>query len=124
MDERRREELDRFDRETAERIIRICTGAERQIRRIRRGLHFMIQEAVAEHRERIAGALQAPVKEKPREKVDYERLYAIMIRQPLTYDIIKAETGLNDSGVAQVITMLSLKYPVWDPAKGIYELLR
>jgi hypothetical protein len=42
----------------------------------------------------------------------------------LTYDIIKQVTGLNDSGVAQVITTLSLDYPVWNPAKGIYELLR
>jgi hypothetical protein len=57
-------------------------------------------------------------------KVDYERLLEIMQRQPLTYDIIKRETGLNDSGVARVITTLSLKYPVWKPAKGIYELLR
>ena len=118
-----RGELERIDRETAERIFRAFQDADRQMRKARRTLRSRTMEAIAEHRERISGAERG----RPRAfggRVDYARLYGILEKQPLTYDIIKDVTGLNDSGVAQVITTLSLEYPVWNPAKGIYELLR
>jgi hypothetical protein len=54
----------------------------------------------------------------------YRHLYEIMKRQPITYDIIRRESGgLNNSKIAQIITTLSIRYPVYTPAKGIYELL-
>ncbi|MDR2784559.1 MAG: hypothetical protein LBB83_01460 [Treponema sp.] len=115
-------DLERLDQETTQRILRAVGDAENQIRRAKRALRSRVQEAVSDHRERIVQAAQGP--EKTDKRVDYQRLGAILERQPLTYDIIKRETGLNDGGVAQVITTLSLMYPVWDPAKGIYELLR
>jgi hypothetical protein len=60
--------------------------------------------------------------EKP--EVDYEKLYAILRQQPLTYDIIKGVTGLKNNAVVEVITTLSLRYPLYSPGKGVYELLR
>jgi hypothetical protein len=115
--------LDRLDQETTERICRAAQEAGYEMRRARRALRDRVRAAVAEHRKRVADAA-APRRRQPREEVDYARLYEILERQPLTYDIIKQVTGLKDSGVAQVITTLSLDYPLWNPAKGIYERLR
>lgn len=119
-----REFFDDLDRETAERILRAYQEAERHLRKAKQTLRSLVRSAVAEHRERVIEAAAPRKPAGPKVKVDYEKLYEILQRQPLTYDIIKHETGLNDSGVAQVITTLSLEYPVWNPTKGIYELLR
>jgi hypothetical protein len=115
-------ELDRLDQEAAERIRQAFFEARRQFRKTEQAFLRRALEAIASHREEILKAARG--KPLPKGKVDYQRLYEILQQQPLTYEIIKAETGLNDSGVAQVITTLSLEYPVWNPAKGIYELLR
>jgi hypothetical protein len=115
---------ERLDQETVERICRAIQDADWQLRKAKRALRSRVRAAVAEHSERV---IEAAAPRKPagaRVKADYAKLYAILQKQPLTYDIIKHETGLNDSGVAQVITTLSLDYPVWNPAKGIYEILR
>ncbi len=64
---------------------------------------------------------------KAREKnpiVDYDALYAILQRQPITYNIIKDMTGLKANEIQHVIDTLSYQYPLYDPARGIYELLR
>jgi DNA-binding transcriptional regulator GbsR (MarR family) len=115
---------ERLDQETVERICRAIQDADRQMRKAKRTLRSRVQAAVKDHRERVTEAAAPRKAAGPRAKVDYGKLYAILQKQPLTYDIIKHETGLNDSGVAQVITTLSLDYPVWNPAKGIYEILR
>jgi hypothetical protein len=116
--------MERLDEETTEHICRAIQEAERQMRKAKRALRFRVRAAVAEHRERALKAAMPSKAPRPTVKADYAKLHEILKRQPLTYDIIKAETGLNDSGVAQVITRLSLDFPVWNPAKGIYELLR
>jgi DNA-binding transcriptional regulator GbsR (MarR family) len=116
--------LERLDQETAERICRAIQDADYQLRKAKRTLRSRVQAAVADHRERVLEAAAPRKGAGPRAKVDYDKLYAILEKQPLTYDIIKHETGLNDSGVAQVITTLSINCPVWNPAKGVYELLR
>ena len=57
-----------------------------------------------------------------RKKVDYEALYEILKQRPITFSELMQLTGLNKHGVSQVITTLTLKYPVWSPAKGVYKL--
>ena len=56
--------------------------------------------------------------------IDYEKIYAILRHQPITYEIIRHITGLKDNEIVRVITTLSLRYPLYSPGKGIYELLR
>jgi hypothetical protein len=119
-----RQYLERLDQETVDRIFRAIQDVDWQLRKAKRTLRSRVQAAVEDHRERAMEAAAPRKAAGPRAKVDYGKLYAILEKQPLTYDIIKRETGLNDSGVAQVITTLSIDYPVWNPAKGIYELLR
>ncbi|GHV91628.1 hypothetical protein AGMMS50268_21310 [Spirochaetia bacterium] len=119
-------ELDQLDRKTADNILQSFAEADYQIRRVRRNLKLRVQKIIANHREQIVQSVERPKElrsTKIKKPVDYDKLEAILHRGPITYDIIKRETGLNDGGVAEVITTLSLRYPLWDPAKGIYELL-
>ena len=57
-----------------------------------------------------------------RKFVDYDELYQRLKKGPITFNEISEITGLKRQSVAQVITTLSLKYPVWSPAKGVYKL--
>jgi hypothetical protein len=117
-------ELNEAELETTERIMAAIAEAENHIRRAKRNLRERVQLAIADHRDRVILAAQPQKSTRIKTPVDYDKLIAIAQKQPLTYEIIKKETGLNDSGVAEVITTLSLRCALWDPAKGIYELLR
>ena len=54
--------------------------------------------------------------------VDYDMLYKMLLAGPVTFKMIEEATGVSHNGVAQVITTLSLRYPVWSPKRGIYKL--
>lgn len=61
--------------------------------------------------------------EKPRKKkVDYDLIYREMQKRPLSFSQIEALSGVCHSGVAQVITTLSLHYPVYEVSRGLYKL--
>lgn len=67
-------------------------------------------------------------KEKPKTKrkrvpVDYDLLYQRLLEGPVTFAEIEELSGVAHSGVAQVITTLSLRYPVWSPKRGTYKLM-
>jgi hypothetical protein len=116
--------LDQLDRETAGRIYEALAKADYQIRRAKRDLRTQVYAAITDHRQKIVHTIKPEITGTRKPGVDYDKLFAILQKQPLTYDIIKNETGLNNSGVAEVITTLSVNYALWSPARGIYELLR
>ena len=116
--------LDQMDREAVERILEAVSDVDHQIRRARRNLSSRVRAVIADHRERVIRSTKPQGPAKVKAPVDYDKLIAILQRQPLTYEIIKRETGLNDRDIAGVIYTLSLRCALFDPAKGIYELLR
>lgn len=60
---------------------------------------------------------------KKRKHVNYELLYQKLKEKPLTFTEIKELTGIkNKSAMQQVITTLSIKYPIWQPKTGVYKL--
>ena len=59
---------------------------------------------------------------KKKKKVDYESIYEALKSGPLTFAQIEAMSGVAHSGVAQVITTLSLRYPIYEYARGLYKL--
>lgn len=59
---------------------------------------------------------------KKRKPVDYDMLYELLLAGPLTFRQIEEVTGVSHCGVAQVITTLSLRYPIWSPKRGVYKL--
>lgn len=63
-----------------------------------------------------------PVKKRERKKIDYEELYKLFLKGPVTFREIEEATGVAHNGVAQVITTLSLMYPIWSPKRGVYKL--
>lgn len=58
-----------------------------------------------------------------RKIVDYNYLYSLLLKGPLTFAEIMAITGIKKEGVSQVITTLSLHYPIWEVKRGVYKLL-
>lgn len=62
-------------------------------------------------------------RKKNRTSPDYEKLYARLQQGPMTFAEIEEMSGVQHSGVAQVITTLSLRYPVWSPRRGVYKLM-
>ena len=52
-----------------------------------------------------------------KEKEEKSRLQA-----PLTFSQIQALAGVGRAGVSQVITTLSLHYPLYEAARGLYKL--
>lgn len=60
---------------------------------------------------------------KKRVYVDYDFLYECIKKGPLTFREIQELTGVSKAGTSQVITTMSLRYPVWSPARGVYQLL-
>lgn len=58
-----------------------------------------------------------------RQQPDYEMLYERLKEGPLTFNEIEKLTCVAHSGVAQVITTLSLRYPIWSPKRGVYTLI-
>lgn len=59
---------------------------------------------------------------KKKQAVDYERIYHRLLLGPITFKEIEEMTGIAHCGVAQVITTLSLRYPVYSPSRGVYKL--
>ena len=62
------------------------------------------------------------VPKKKKKKVDYKLLIVELKKGPLTFSQIQALAGVSRAGVSQVITTLSLHYPVYEAARGIYKL--
>jgi hypothetical protein len=62
----------------------------------------------------------APKKKK--KKVDYKLIIKELEKGPLTFSQIQALAGVSRAGVSQVITTLSLHYPLYEWARGIYKL--
>lgn len=62
------------------------------------------------------------IPKKKKKKVDYKLLIAELKKGPLTFSQIQALAGVSRAGVSQVITTLSLHYPVYEAARGIYKL--
>lgn len=56
-------------------------------------------------------------------QVDYDKLYEELQWGPLTFTQIKEIAGVSHNGVFQVITTLSMNYPLWSPKPGVYKLL-
>lgn len=67
---------------------------------------------------------EKPVKKKrTRKPVDYDALYKLFLAGPVTFRQIEEATGVSHNAVAQVITTLSIMYPIWNPKRGVYKLL-
>lgn len=64
-----------------------------------------------------------PREKKKKKPVDYEKLYQLFLTQgKVKFSEIEALSGVSHCGVAQVITTLSLRYPIYEYARGIYKL--
>ncbi|MCQ2611850.1 MAG: hypothetical protein MJ169_08900 [Treponema sp.] len=62
-------------------------------------------------------------KKKVKKPVDYEKLYQLFCeKKTLTFAEIEAASGVSHNAVAQVITTLSLRYPICDIKRGVYML--
>lgn len=57
-----------------------------------------------------------------KKKVDYDLIVQKLREGPLTFSQIKALAGVSHHGVSQVITTLSLLYPIYEAARGLYKL--
>lgn len=62
------------------------------------------------------------VPKKKKKKVDYELIISELKKGPLTFSQIQALADVGRAGVSQVITTLSLHYPIYEAARGIYKL--
>lgn len=62
---------------------------------------------------------------KPKKKkvvVDYEKLYQLFLKGPVRWSEIEAASGVSHNSVSQVITTLSLRYPIYEVSRGLYKL--
>lgn len=67
---------------------------------------------------------EAPAKAiKKRIYIDYDYLYACLKKGPLSFRDIQELTGVSKAGVSQIVTTMSLRFPVWSPKRGVYQLL-
>ena len=55
-------------------------------------------------------------------KVDYKKIYEELKKKPLTYSEIRELAGTTDACTSQVIVTLSLHYPIYEYAHGVYKL--
>lgn len=55
--------------------------------------------------------------------MNYDDLIERLKQGPVTFKEIQEIAGVSHKAVWQVITTLSLNYPLWSPGKGIYKLL-
>ena len=62
------------------------------------------------------------IPKKKKKKVDYKLIISELNKGPLTFSQIQALAGVSRAGVSQVITTLSLHYPIYEAARGIYKL--
>lgn len=63
------------------------------------------------------------IKKEKRKKIDYEALYQRLLQGPVTFREIQSITGVSKTSVMNVIDVLSVRYPVWEPERGVYKLL-
>ena len=63
------------------------------------------------------------VPKKKNKRVDYKLLYEALLQGPLTFTQIGQLAGVEKrNSISQIITTLSLHYPVYESARGIYKL--
>ncbi len=62
------------------------------------------------------------VPRKKRKKIDYDLIIAELQKGPLSFSQIQALAGVSHAGVAQVITTISLHYPLYEKDRGLYKL--
>ena len=62
------------------------------------------------------------IPKKKKKKVDYKLIILELQKGPLTFSQIQSLAGVSRAGVSQVITTLSLHYPLFEAARGIYKL--
>lgn len=60
-------------------------------------------------------------KKKKRTPVDYDKLVELFSNGPVTFAEIEAASGVAHCGVAQVITTLSFKIPIYEVSRGVYK---
>lgn len=62
---------------------------------------------------------------KPKRKkrvIDYDALYQLFLQGPVRFSDIEQVTGMKHNAIAQVITSLSLRYPIYELKRGVYKL--
>lgn len=55
--------------------------------------------------------------------VDYDALYDRLKQGPITFTEIMEFIGRNKADACQVITTMSLRFPIWSPQRGVYRLM-
>ena len=60
--------------------------------------------------------------EKKKRKIDYDLIIAELKNGPLSFTQIQQLAGVSHAGVAQVITTISLHYPLYELDRGLYKL--
>jgi hypothetical protein len=53
-----------------------------------------------------------------------EEVYRRMRERPLSYKEIQVLTGASHADMTRIITSLSLHYPVYQPCRGLYAVLK
>ena len=67
--------------------------------------------------------IQNPPKKRKRQPVDYDAIYKeLFLKGEVTFKQIEDFTGVSHNAVAQVITTLCLRYPIYDVRRGVYKL--
>lgn len=63
-----------------------------------------------------------PKRKRTRVPVDYDSLYKLFLAGPVRFRDIEEASGVSHNAVAQVITTLSLRYPIYEVKRGVYKL--
>lgn len=56
-------------------------------------------------------------------QTDYEELYKLLLKGPVTREQIKEVTENTGGSIRQAIITMSINYPVWSPSPGVYKLV-
>lgn len=59
---------------------------------------------------------------KGKRKINYDLILEELKKGPLTFTQIQQLAGVGHAGVAQVITTISLHYPLYELDRGLYKL--
>lgn len=54
--------------------------------------------------------------------IDYEKIYQLFLKGPVTFKQIQEAVNVSYNEVAQVITTLTFKYPIYELKHGVYKL--
>lgn len=63
-----------------------------------------------------------PKPEKKKRNINYDLIIAELKKGPLSFTQIQQLAGVAHAGVAQVITTISLHYPLYEADYGLYKL--